>query len=379
MASLTVKQKKDYAEDSNQKISDFLVERIDRIFSKINDSEYKNIWNHPVFTTPYKNIASGVMYNIENSLLLQDSAFDRGYETSLYLTAKQGFAEGLSNKGEKSHSIIKRFGLPVGYAKDQQVSGLVSDGEAKAKAVYIPAAKPTAVFNIAQFTGELPEKYKKRMNTPAPKATPEELETVYQAVLETMPTKLVRVVGSNHYRPAADVIVINPSNLFKSRLHELNTLLHEISHSYGHESRKNRVSLRDYAKDDKHRAYEELVANLSAQSVIKHLDVTIDPHTREELDKGFMDNHTAYDVSWARNNLKSSDAMKAAHDADRTANPIIFDVITNLTAKYKANPELPLNSTIKEMVISRISSESNPELENVGPKKPYKKSTYKRK
>lgn len=378
MASLTVKKKKDYAEDSNQKISDFLVERIDRIFSKINDSEYKNIWNHPVFTTPYKNIASGVMYNIENSLLLQDSAFDRGYETSLYLTAKQGFAEGLSNKGEKSHSIIKRFGLPVGYAKDQQESGLVSDGGAKAKAVYIPAAKPTAVFNIAQFTGELPEKYKKRMNTPAPKTTPEELETVYQAVLETMPTKLVRVVGSNHYRPAADVIVMNPSNLFKSRLHELNTLLHEVSHSYGHESRKNRVSLRDYGKDDKHRAYEELVANLSAQSVIKHLDVTIDPHTREELDKGFMDNHTAYDVSWARNNLKPADVMKAAHDADRTANPIIYEVVTNLTAKFKANPELPLNSTIKEMVIARISSESKPELENEGPKKPYKKSSYKR-
>lgn len=379
MANLTIKQKKDYAEDSNQKVSDFLTERVDKIFSNINNGEYKNIWNHPVFSMPYKNLASGTMYSLENSLLLQDSAFDKNYESSFYLTAKQGFAEGLSNKGEKSHYVIKRFGVPIGYAKDEQEPGLVSDGEAKAKAIYIPAAKLTAVFNVAQFVGELPEKFKKRMTTHTPKATPDELETVYQAVLETMPTKLVRVVGTNHYRPAADVIVINPSNLFKSRLHELNTLLHEISHSYGHESRKNRVSLRDYSKDDKHRAYEELVANLSAQSVIKHLDVTIDPHTREELDKGFMDNHTAYDVGWARNNLKPADVMKAAHDADRTANPIIFEVITNLTAKYKANPELPLNSTIKEMVIARISSESNPELENEGPKKPYKKSTYKRK
>ncbi|WP_024666816.1 zincin-like metallopeptidase domain-containing protein [Pseudomonas syringae] len=379
MAALTAKQKKEYAGDSNQKVSDFLAERVEKIFSKIDDGEYKNIWNHPVFSMPYKNLVSGTMYNLENSLLLQDSAFEKDYGTSYYLTAKQGFAEGLSNKGEKSHCIIKRFGVPVGYAKDQQEQGLENDGEGKAKAIYIPAAKLTAVFNIAQFTGDLPERFKARFNTQTPKATPEELETVYQAVLETMPTRLVRVVGSNHYRPAADVIVMNPSNLFKSRLHELNTLLHEVSHSYGHESRKNRISLRDYCKDDKHRAYEELVANLSAQSVIKHLDVTIDPHTREELDKGFMDNHTVYDVSWARNNLKPADVMKAAHDADRTANPIIYEVVTNLTAKYKANPELPLNPTIKEMVIARISSESKPELENEAPKKPYKKSTFKRK
>ena len=372
---LSPTDKKEYAKDANDKVSDFLSSRVDKIVSTMTNDDEKFVWNSPVFSVKYMNPISKTIYGLENSLLLSQLAEDKDYSFPFYITASQGYANGLSNKGEKSDFIVNRFGVKLGYKKDKAEPGLARDEETQAKAVYIAASKLTPVFNIAQFTGDLPAAVQKLMDANQPKATPAELETVYQALLDTMPTPLKRVVGTNHYRPTEDAIYMNPSNLFKSRLHETNTLLHEVSHSYGHESRKNRPSLRHYSEGIEHRAYEELVANLSAQSVIKHYDLNLDPVTRQELDEGFMQNHTTYDASWAKSAYKNnpSEIFRAAKDADRTANTIVHELDQKLVLMLKANPDLKISEMVKERIIAK----SAPEID--APKKTYKKSNYKRK
>lgn len=378
---LTYSEKTEFIDSGNLKTEDFLKTQVEKIGKAMADDENVLIWNNPVFKINYMNPITKVIYNIENSLILQQLSKDQGFDRPFFLTAKQGFDAKLSNKGEKGLFIVHRFGAAMGYAKGDKDAepGLVGDEGSGSKIIYKRASRLTSVFNLAQFKGEYPPAITKLLNQFQQKATPDELETVYQAVLQTMPTRLERVIGSNHYRPREDVISINPSTMFKSRLHEVNTLLHEISHSYGHETRKNRPSLRQYSEGIEHRAYEELVANLSAQAVVKYFDLHIDPATQNDLDEGFMQNHTTYDAGWAKRaySKDTTEIFKAANDADRTASSIIHLIEQNLILKLKANPDLKISETVKERLLAKAEPEKQ-EASIDAAKKPYKKSTYKR-
>ncbi|OLY72272.1 hypothetical protein AU074_13940 [Pseudomonas sp. ATCC PTA-122608] len=378
--ALEPKEKTDFIEAGNIRTDDFLKSQVEKIADAMASDE-DLIWNSPTFKIKYMNPITKTVYNLENTILLTQLANDKGYELPFYLTAKQGFTAGLSNKGEKSDFIVNRFGAPIGFFKDEKSKepDLLGVGDSKGKVIYRRASKLTPVFNLGQFTGERPEAVHKLMSQYQQKATPEELETVYQALLETIPTPLKRLAGTNHYRPGEDTIYMNPSSHFKSRLHETNTLLHETSHSYGHETRKNRPSLRHYSEGIEHRAYEELVANLSAQAVVKYFDLHIDPSTQKDLDAGFMKNHTTYDAGWAKRaySKDTTQVFKAANDADRTASSIIHLIEQNLILKLKANPDLKISELVKERLIAKAEPEKQ-EASNEAVKKTYKKSTYKR-
>jgi Domain of unknown function (DUF1738). len=72
-----------------------------------------------VFNIRYSNPASGVTYNTENSLILSLLSEKEEYENPFYLTAKQGYDAGLSNKGEKSNYIVHRFGMKFGLVTEK--------------------------------------------------------------------------------------------------------------------------------------------------------------------------------------------------------------------------------------------------------------------
>lgn len=379
----STEEKAEKVDKLNEKTNEFLKTRVDKIAKAIGSDDYDLIWNKPVFTVRYMNPITNVMYNIENTILLTSLADEKNYDFPFYFTAKQGYAAGMSNKGEKSDFIINRFGAAVGFIKDKDKEkpepGPSSDEETGGKVIYRRASKLTPIFNLSQFTGEHPAKVKRLIELLKQKPTPDEVETIFEALVETMPTPLKRVSGSNHYRPGEDVVSINPSSHFKSRIHEFNTLAHEIAHSYGHESRKNRASLRHYGENLESRAYEKLVANLAAQAVIKHYGLHIDPATRQEIDESFMQNHTAYDVSWAR--IFKDDALKileAAKDADRTASTIIHEMNKSLTMKYKSNPDLKISELVKDILEAKAHPEEKPEAANDSQNKIYKKSKLKR-
>jgi len=369
---LTGEQKDAIIEKGNEDVAKFLEERVQQILKSVEESkeETELIWNLPVFQVRYCNPASGVSYNTENSLILSLLTDNENYENPFFLTAKQGYDAGLSNKGEKSNYIVHRFGMKFGLLTEKnELTGKMEpkkDEHGNVQEIFKRACKLTPVFNIDQFTGEIPEKFKKLMASNIPKIpTPEEVETVFQAVLETMPAKLKRKVDPegqhNYYVPAVDTITLAPSSMFKSRLHELSTLLHENSHSYGHSSRKNRESLAKYHDDIKYRSYEELVANLSAQAIMKHFNFAISDEFKAELDKSFFDNHQNYDATWAIRGFKNApmDIFKASSDADRTANEIIFKLEENLKLKYQNDSKLEISDFIKERLVAKVDNDED--------------------
>lgn len=323
------KEKKEYIDNSKEKLEGFLADKVDSIHAMLkSENPDVPVWNSPCFKIRYLNPVSGTVYNLENSMLLSMLGKEKGFELPYYMTAKQGFDAGLSNKGEKADFVVHHFGMQIGFVKDGEKPGAGGNDDqdnAEGKAIYRRASKLSPVFNLQQFTGELPDKIKAQMAQRAKIPTPAEVQTVLQSVMDTMPTPLKRHAGaehSNYFSPGEDTIYMSPSSYFKSDLHELSTLLHEVSHSYGVASRKNRESLAKYAQSDEHRAYEELVANLSAQAVIKHLNFSITDGMRDQLDDSFFKNHQTYDVGWAlkglRTNLTRYSKLPQTQTAQRT-------------------------------------------------------------
>ncbi|MBX8612588.1 hypothetical protein K5D50_10700 [Pseudomonas cichorii] len=371
----TYAEKKEIVESAQEKTDAFLKARAEAIFTSVVNEEYKDRlpWNAPVFRTRFMNPASGTVYNIENSLLLSELTAEKGYDFPFFLTAAQGYAAKLSNKGETADFVVHRFGMSMGNAKTRDDSGQVVeilDENGKPKPVYRRACKLTPVFNLQQFTGELPTRLQKLIDAYAKTPTSAEVETVFQSLVDTMPTKLRRSNSaegaSNYYSPSLDFVNLAPSAQFKSRLQELSTLAHEVAHSYGHSSRKNRESLARYAEDPAFRGYEELVANLAAQAVLKHFNLRMTDEERSDLDDAFVANHNTYDVGWAaRLSETPQKIFEAANDADRAASEMIFKIEQDLSLKLEANPALPVPEvfSVSQAVRSELAAkrESEPE------------------
>lgn len=373
---MSYEDKESLIAQGEQKVNDFLMERADVLIKSMEEQieNGKLPWDSPVFTRRYSNPASGTLYGIENTIILSILAINQNYENPYYLTAKQGFELGLSNKGEKGDFIVHRFGMNFGaiLEKNEQTgkNEPKKDELGNIEYIYKKACKLSSVFNLGQFTGELPERVKKFIEKDNPKyCTTEEVDVIYNSLIETMPTELKRDPYSkqNYYLPLTDVIVMAESKHFKSKLHELSVLLHEVSHSYGHESRKNRESLEKYDEDPIYRGYEELVANLSAQSIIKHFNLKLNDDQKNDVTEAFFENHNNYDSGWLKE-LKKDKTMlfKAINDADRTANEIIFKLENNLKLKYENNAELEISDFLKARLTNKVDKED--EINNNKPR-----------
>lgn len=350
----SAKQKENFSKKSDDRVNDFLADLGEKIKASIADEDFKYVWKRPVFEQKFMNPISGTSYNMLNTMLLAEQGQGRNYEHPLYISYAQGKAAGLDATGAKADYIEKKFGVKIGYLDDNGQKTMVPNDDPE-RQLWRPASKIEPIFNINQFSGDLPPKVRKHiealkaLKTP----TPVEVDTVFKALLETMPTPIERQPGvTNHYSPSRDTVVINPSSSFKSTLHEFHTLAHEISHSYGHESRPAtaRESLAKYHEDLKYRSHEELVANLSAQNVMKHFDLNLDPTTRQALDDGFEKNHLTYDAGWARDEYKKNPNLifDAAKEADKVSGKIIFEMEKNLVLKLENNPELQVSPWVKE-------------------------------
>lgn len=364
---LTQEDKNNLIVEGEKKVEDFLSERKDILIKSMEDEikKGKNPWDAPVFTKRYSNPASGTLYGIENTIILSILSINKNYENPYYLTAKQGFELGLSNKGEKGDFIVHRFGMNFGAVleKNEQTgkNEPKKDELGNVEYIYKKACKLSSVFNLDQFTGELPDKIKNFIKRESPQfSTNEEVSVILNSLIETMPSKLERDSHgkNNYYIPATDTVTIAESKHFKSKLHELYTLLHEVSHSYGHESRKNRESLAKYGEDLIYRGTEELVANLSAQAVMKHFDLKLTDEQKNDVTEAFFNNHANYDSIWLKRlNKEHSMLFKAINDADRTANEIIFKLENNLKLKYEKNAELEVSDFLKERLTSKVDND----------------------
>ena len=112
------------------------------------------------------------------------------------------------------------------------------------------------------------------------------------------------------YVPASDEVHLPTIESFNSSYAYNTTLLHELAHATGHESRLNRANKNVFGSEPY--AYEELVAEMSACFMSFNLS--------DEYDEKHAENHKAYVQSWVKEIHEKPDALyKACKDAQAAA------------------------------------------------------------
>ena len=147
-------------------------------------------------------------------------------------------------------------GVPVVYFSPLEITDKVTDEVKK-----IPMLKHYTVFNADQVDGlELPAPAERNMNE------------VIQSCEEFITAQRARIqFGGNRafYTRGDDYIQLPALDQFKSSTDYYATMLHELSHWTGHESRLNREFGKRFG--DQAYAFEELVAELGSAMLCAHL------------------------------------------------------------------------------------------------------------
>jgi antirestriction protein ArdC len=195
------------------------------------------------------NASTGRTYRGVNVVMLWASALTKGYADTRWVTFNQARDLGGSvRKGEKATSIV--------FWK-----WLVKD-EGTPNEKRIPMARTFSLFNVEQCDGlELDAR------TPAPTHVDGEADRVAARV----GAKVVRGGDRAFFSPSSDTIGMPVADAFATREEYESTLLHELVHWTGHESRNARAFGKRFG-DDAY-ATEELVAELGAAFACARLGV----------------------------------------------------------------------------------------------------------
>lgn len=190
-----------------------------------------------------KNAASGRSYNGVNVILLGMA----GYADPRWLTFKQAKEMGGSvKKGEKGTQIAF-----WNFVEKEQKDGKIKK---------IPFLRTFTVFNVEQCEGL--DEAKLKAEAPKEKSEAENPGTVADEIAERVGATVRRMGERAGYSPSRDMIVMPACEAFESETAYAATLLHELVHWTGHESRLNRSFGKRFG--DAAYAAEELVAELGA-------------------------------------------------------------------------------------------------------------------
>lgn len=269
--------------------------------------EWRMPWhNLGHYGTP-KNYVSKREYRGVNIFVLAITAMSHGWDQGLWATYKQWASKGGQvRKGERATQIVfwKFLEKPKLDAEGEPV--LNENEEPIVETV--PIAWLFSVFNIDQVDGI--QKPRLPVNQHAEIELRERAETLVAATGAVIREN----DGRAFYHPSDDFIGMPRRELFRDTAESnatenyYSTLLHELTHWTGHESRLNRKQLCLRGSEDY--AYEELVAELGAAALCMELGVTIEPRP----------DHAQYVAGWLKA-LKddSSYVYRAARDADKAA------------------------------------------------------------
>ncbi len=179
-----------------------------------------------------RNLESGKSYRGINVLVLMSAALGAGYDANWWVTYNQAKERGGHvNKGEHGYPILFYKKLLLD-ADDEPVSE-VEAGESGAGMKWRPILKTFTVFNVTQCSG---------VAAPAPAGPPVAIDPVATAerIVEAagIPVRYEGVKA--FYQPQRDLITLPPRTFFDSASGFYGTLLHELVHSTGHQSRLGR-------------------------------------------------------------------------------------------------------------------------------------------
>mgnify|MGYP001491960318 CR=1 FL=1 len=216
--------------------------------------------------------ATGEAYRGANVVLLWAAQAARGYGRRTWLTYKQAEALGAQvRKGEKACPVIYYGSAPVRHG----AASREPDPDGKTYRFL----KLFHVFNVEQIEN-LPPDFGAEVA-----AEPSELPAISEWVRGAGAT--IRMGGARaFYSPITDAIHMPPLQAFDNEEAWSATLAHEAIHFTGHSSRLDRLS--DYARDQKARAREELVAETGTAMLGAMLGFRPD----------HMEDHAAYIGDW---------------------------------------------------------------------------------
>jgi antirestriction protein ArdC len=246
------------------------------------------------------NAATGAEYRGSNVLTLWATAMGKGYASNKWATYKQWAAiGGQVRKGEKS-----AIGIYYNTLERTDDSGDVSK---------IPFARPFFVFNAEQVDG---------YSDATEPVTADQTAVIAAAdsAIAATGAKITHSGSRAFYRPSTDDVYMPPREAFTgtdtSNATEsyYSTLLHELAHWTGHDSRLSRDFSRSKRFGDESYAGEELIAELGAAFLCARLGITNTPRV----------DHAQYIASWLKV-LKADNraVIRAASDAQKAADYIL--------------------------------------------------------
>lgn len=355
------------AKDATYRTDDVLMQFADLIIDRMvamreKGQEWEKGWFSSASNDVPRNVG-GRAYSSSNSFLLQLLTQAKGWQVPVFLTFNQAHDYGAAvRKGEKSWPVIywnlsikDEIGRPVPIEKFRQMS--LAE---QAACTVIPFLKYYRVFNVDQTNlpevkPELVEKLKERYNTvrradSAGMYVNDAIDRMVTTNEWVCPIYLTQNCEPC-YRPSEDAIHIPQKHLFANGTDAeaiyaagqeyYSTMLHEMTHSTGHQSRLNRLE-KDRFGGPKY-AKEELVAEFTAALV---------GHTMGFNSK-ITDNNAAYLNGWI-DVLKQEPRFLCSVLADvDKASKIIFEHVDKQRIAlgqepYKATPVKIEQSKVEE-------------------------------
>ena len=237
---------------------------------------------------------NGVPYRGMNIIMLWMCDHDNPYWMTYNQAQQLG---GQVKKGQKSPTKVFHFGT----AKDK-------DKEDR----FYSYAKAYSVFNASQITG-LPDHYYPKQEL---YKNVDEPDLWIDLQLSKIPATVVEEEGCIPcYRPATDEVHMPWWKDFSDGLAYYSTMIHELVHWTGHESRLDRLGL----KNKKGYAFEELVAEMGASFMMAQLG--LEPTAR--------DDHAQYISSWLQ---ALNNDVKYVFEAAKVAQQAV-ELLNNHTAQ----------------------------------------------
>lgn len=253
-----------------EKVTNQIVEALEK-------GEHDDKWACPWdrMTSVAINAKTGRKLTGISQILCSMSMIEHGFEANKWMTLKQ--ADSLGGKvikGSKSTTVVwlRPFVVEVVDGKEKlrspegaELHQLIEEG----KVIWSYRSAP--YFNVEQIDGLDDEFYE-----PVPQASVHGLGDGFTPVKEaeafiellktsTDPLKLTHKGTAAYYIPRTDNVVVPEKGKFHNEIAYYGTLLHELGHWSGHQTRLGREGIVDFDKFGSSKyAFEELVAELTA-------------------------------------------------------------------------------------------------------------------
>jgi putative DNA primase/helicase len=249
-------------------------------------------WEKPWFVSQPSNPVSGVKYSGVNYLNLISVASNLNIESAdlRFVTFKQAQTKGWSvRRGSKAVAQVIFFSMLESDNQDEAVKNPLFKET-------FPLLKQSSVFHASQIEG-IPEF--EPLNQAfefEPNALAERIVLASLADIRTNPRQA-------YYSPVGDYVSMPPKESFKSVEAYYGTLLHELGHWTGHNSRLDRGFENTFSKEE--RAFEELRVEIASLYLMSESGI--------QYQAG---NHNAYIENWLK--LLKADKLaikKASTDA----------------------------------------------------------------